>query len=78
MVVVTAESKKQIISSFLDALNCHDADAMMSHTSDDCMFETAGEPEVCGCRYLGREDVRAGCSLLWDGQLTGRASFLDQ
>ena len=68
MAVITAESKKQIMSSFLDALNRHDADAMMSHMSDDCMFETAGGPEVYGYRYLGREDVRAGYSSLWDGR----------
>jgi len=39
----------------------------MSHMSDDCMFEKAGGPEVYGYRYLGREDVLAGYSSLWDG-----------
>ena len=67
MVEVTAETKERVIASFLNALDRHDADSMMSHMSDDCMFETAGGPEVFGNRYLGREDVRSGFASLWDG-----------
>jgi len=62
MSAVSAKSRKQTISSFLDALDRHDVEVMMSHMSDECVFETASGPEIFGFRYLGREDVRRGCS----------------
>jgi len=48
MSAVSAKSRKQTISSFLDALDRHDVEVMMSHMSDECVFETAS-----GRRYLG-------------------------
>lgn len=65
MSAVSAKSRKQTISSFLDALDRHDVEVMMSHMSDECVFETASGPEIFGFRYLGREDVRTGYSSLW-------------
>jgi steroid delta-isomerase-like uncharacterized protein len=42
-----------------DGWNRHDLDALMTFMADDCVFEGATGPEVCGTRYEGREPVRA-------------------
>ncbi len=65
MTTTTNESREAQISLFLDALNRHDADAMMSHMSEDCLFETSGGPEVYGFRYREPEEVRRGYASLW-------------
>ena len=66
MAPITKESKEALISSFLDALNRHDVDAMMSHMSEVWLFETSGGPEVYGFRYRGSEGVRKGYLSLWE------------
>jgi ketosteroid isomerase-like protein len=38
--------------------NRHDLDALMSFMADDCVFESASGPEVCGTRHAGRARVR--------------------
>jgi len=43
---------------FRDGWNRHDLDALMTFMSDDCVFETASGPDVCGTRHAGRERVR--------------------
>ena len=48
-----------ILDAFADAFNRHDADAVMSFMTDDCVFEASAGPEICGARYAGREAVRA-------------------
>ena len=63
---MTPSTKESLISSFLDALSRHDVDAMMSHMSEDCMFEAAGGSEVYGFRYRGPEEVRKGYRSLWE------------
>ena len=63
---VTHSAKIQLLKDFLDALNRHDADAMMSFMSDDCMFEKASGPDKFGYRHHGSEDVRAGYESLWN------------
>ena len=40
--------------------NAHDLDVLMTFMADDCVFETAGGPEVFGNRYHGRDRVREG------------------
>jgi len=47
------------LTAFADAFNRHDADAVLSFMSDDCVFESSAGPDVCGTRYAGREAVRA-------------------
>ena len=49
----------ETLDAFADAFNRHDADAVMSFMTDDCVFEASAGPEVCGTRYAGREAVRA-------------------
>ena len=62
-------SKTQVtvatLQAFADAWNQHDADALMSFMTEDCVFESSAGPEVCGTRYVGREAVRAGYVEVW-------------
>jgi ketosteroid isomerase-like protein len=53
------------LEAFTDAWNRHDIDALMAAMTDDCVFEAAGGPDVCGTRYQGREAVRAGFAQAW-------------
>ena len=48
------------LEAFADAWNRHDAQALMSFMTPDCVFESSAGPEVCGTRYRGAEAVRAG------------------
>jgi len=55
----------EMLQAFADAWNRHDADALMSFMSDDCVFEASAGPDVCGNRYEGRAPVRAAFSEVW-------------
>ena len=47
------------LAAFFDkGWNCHDVNALMTFMADDCVFEGAAGPYVCGMRYEGRERVR--------------------
>jgi ketosteroid isomerase-like protein len=55
--------EEEIMLTMLDAFfeegwNRHDVDRLMTFMTDDCVFETAGGPDVCGARHAGRERVR--------------------
>jgi steroid delta-isomerase-like uncharacterized protein len=49
---------KDLDAFFGNGWNCHDVDFLMTFMSDDCVFEGAAGPDVCGTRYAGRERVR--------------------
>jgi taurine dehydrogenase small subunit len=55
----------EILQAFADAWNHHDADALMSFMTEDCVFEASAGPNICGIRYMGREEVRAGFAEVW-------------
>ncbi|MGE0313332.1 MAG: nuclear transport factor 2 family protein [Lautropia sp.] len=59
---VTADT----LAAFSDAWNRHDADALMSFMSDDCVFMTAGGPDACGTRHEGRAAVRKAFAAAWE------------
>lgn len=61
----TGQVTVEVLRAFADAWNRHDADAIMSFMTDDCVFESSAGPEVCGTRYVGREAVRAGFADVW-------------
>jgi len=47
------------LDAFFDAgWNRHDVDFLMTLMSEDCVFESAAGPDVCGTRHEGRERVR--------------------
>jgi steroid delta-isomerase-like uncharacterized protein len=53
------------LQAFADAWNQHNAEALMSFMTEDCVFEASAGSEVCGRSYVGREAVRAGFSEVW-------------
>lgn len=60
-----AEITTETLQEFADAWNRHDADAIMSFMTDDCVFEASGGPEIAGARHKGREAVRAAFAEVW-------------
>jgi steroid delta-isomerase-like uncharacterized protein len=62
---VSAGVTVEMLDAFADAWNRHDADALMSFMSDDCVFESSAGPDVCGTRYVGRDAVKAGFIEVW-------------
>lgn len=62
---VIAGVTTEVLQAFADAWNRHDADALMSFMSDDCVFEASAGPDICGARYAGREAVRAAFAEVW-------------
>ena len=53
------------LQAFADTWNRHDADALMSFMTDDCVFESSAGPEVWGTRSEGRDAVRAAYAEVW-------------
>lgn len=62
---VLAEVTTHYLQAFADAWNRHDADALMSFMTDDCVFEGSAGPEACGTRSKGRAAVRAAFAEAW-------------
>ena len=65
MSIVISEVTTDVLQAFAAAWNHHDADALMSFMTDDCVFESAAGPDVHGTRYAGSEAVRAGYTEVW-------------
>ena len=59
------EVTTDLLEAFADAWNRHDAQALMSFMTPDCVFESSAGPDVCGTRYRGAEAVRAGFVDVW-------------
>ena len=49
---------KDFLQSFADAFNAHDVKAIMSHMTEDCVFEASAGPDVNGEKFSGQEQVR--------------------
>ena len=62
---MTAAVTQEFLQAFADAWNRHDANALMSFMTDDCVFEASAGTEVCGTRYVGHEAVRAAYAEVW-------------
>jgi steroid delta-isomerase-like uncharacterized protein len=61
----TTEATTEFLQAFADAWNRHDADALMSFMTEECVFEASGGPEIFGTRYVGRYAVRDGYAEVW-------------
>ena len=59
MADVIREVSTEVLEAVADAFNRHDADAVLSFMTDDCVFEASAGPDSCGTRYAGRDAVRA-------------------
>ena len=57
-----AQSNKEItvefLQSFADAFNAHDVKTIMSHMTDDCVFEASAGPDFNGEKFTGQEEVK--------------------
>jgi steroid delta-isomerase-like uncharacterized protein len=49
-----------------DAWNAHDIDALMELFAEDCVFEASGGNEATGDRHVGKEQVRAAFSAVFE------------
>ena len=65
MTDVKVEVTTELLEAFADAWNRHDADALMTFMTPDCVFEASAGPDVCGTRYQGVEAVRDGYAQVW-------------
>ena len=65
MPTVESEISVDFLQAFADAWNRHDAAALMTFMTDDCVFEASGGPEVCGSRYVGPAAVRSSFEAVW-------------
>lgn len=65
MTDVSVEISTELLETFADAWNRHDADALMSFMTRDCVFESSAGPDVYGIRYQGEDAVRAGYVDVW-------------
>lgn len=56
-----AQSNKNVtedfLQSFTDAFNAQNIQAIMSHMTDDCVFEASAGPHVDGEKFTGQEQV---------------------
>jgi ketosteroid isomerase-like protein len=61
-ILLMGQSNKQVtedfLQSFADAFNAHDAKAIMSHMTDDCVFEASAGPDVEGEKFTGQQQVK--------------------
>ena len=55
-----------LLTSFAEAWNRHDLDALMSMMTDDCVFEASGGLDVSGQRIEGQEAVRQSFAAVFE------------
>jgi len=46
------------LQSFVDAFNAHDVKAIISHMTDDCVFEASAGPDADGEKFTGQDQVK--------------------
>lgn len=56
-----------LLTSFLDAFNRHDLDAIMEFFADECVFYMPRGASPRGDRYVGKDAVRAGLATRFRG-----------
>lgn len=57
-----AQSKTEVteafLQSFADAFNAHNINLIMSHMTNDCVFEASAGPDLNGEKFIGQEQVK--------------------
>ena len=60
--LLMAQSNKKVtkdfLQSFADAFNAHDIKAIMSHMTENCVFEASAGPDADGEKFTGQEQVK--------------------
>jgi ketosteroid isomerase-like protein len=64
---MTDRSRTETLRDVLDGFNEHDLDKIMSHFSEDCVFEAPRGPGRGGRRFVGKEEVRRGLGARFEG-----------
>jgi ketosteroid isomerase-like protein len=61
-ILLMAQSNKDVtvdfLQSFADAFNAHDVAAIMSHMTDDCVFEASAGSDFDGEKFSGQKQVK--------------------
>ena len=57
---------EQMLNAFFEAFNRHDAEAVVSYMTEDCIFEGAAGAEAHGVRFVGREAAAAAFRKVWE------------
>lgn len=55
----TNQVTTETLTSLSDAFNRHDASGVLSHMTEDFIFDAAGGPEIFGTRFVGHEAAGA-------------------
>ena len=63
---MAGEMTIEILDDFANGWNEHDLDKLMSHMTQDCVFELSAGPEAWGARFEGYDNVREGYKRLLD------------
>jgi ketosteroid isomerase-like protein len=60
--LLMAQSNNEVtvdfLQSFADAFNAHNVKAIMSHMTDDCVFEASAGPDFNGEKFTGQQQVK--------------------
>lgn len=57
MAQFTKTVNEDFLKSFVEAFNAHDVKAIMSHMTNDCVFEASAGPDINGEKFTGQEQV---------------------
>ena len=66
---MTKASKKpteNFLQSFVDAFNAHDLKAIMSHLTENCVFEASSGPDADGQKFTGQDQVSKAFKEVFD------------
>ena len=58
MVQSNNEVTVEFLQSFADAFNAHNVKSIMSHMTDDCVFEASAGPDFDGEKFTGQKQVK--------------------
>jgi ketosteroid isomerase-like protein len=68
-ILLMAQSNQNVTADFLqsyaDAFNAHDLDRIMSHMTDDCVFQASAGPDMDGEKFSGQSEVRKAFEIVF-------------
>ena len=65
--MAATQEAMRTLEAFLAAFNAHDADAVMTFFTEDCVMDMPRGPGPGGRRLVGRDAVREGVQSRFDG-----------
>ena len=67
--LLMAQTNKKVtedfLQSFADAFNAHDLKAIMSHMTDDCVFQASAGPNKDGEKFTGQQEVKKAFEMVF-------------